>query len=85
MSLRAVTANDIWTKYGYEQPKPWRKKVLQNPREDCFAYCPGSPSSGERCDVLLRLYCRYDNCNFYKNKDEYERGEKHGQRNCEPS
>ena len=41
-------------------------KILNDPKKDCFAY------SKERnnCKALDRLYCRFEECKFYKTEEE---------------
>lgn len=42
---------------------------------DCFAY----DSLTGCCTVLRELYCRKENCKFYKTDEEYQKG----MRNCQ--
>lgn len=34
--------------------------------KDCFAY------EGEGCGILKELYCKNEECRFYKTKEQYE-------------
>lgn len=44
-------------------------------KTDCFAYRQGNffGSDFEICDALDKLYCRKENCKFYKNKDTHKK------------
>ena len=66
--MRDEQVDDIFIKYGYKPPKPWRKtKKLYDPNRDCFAYFPPlMENRSAECSALNRLYCRYEQCSFYK-------------------
>ena len=40
-------------------------------KRDCFAYRNGK--TGEKCHALDDLYCRLENCKFYKEKCQYDK------------
>ena len=40
-------------------------------KRDCFAYIASKRGIGQ-CLALHMLYCRKENCNFYKSKEQYE-------------
>lgn len=37
-------------------------------KKDCFAY--RKTERDEQCNILLRLYCREENCKFYKTEEQ---------------
>lgn len=40
-------------------------------KRDCFAY--RKTKKDEQCNVLLKLYCREENCKFYKTEEQLNR------------
>lgn len=40
------------------------------PKKDCFGYCKEKNS----CSVLDKLWCKVEDCKFYKTKEQYKRG-----------
>lgn len=40
-------------------------------RTDCFAFKSDNPYDG--CSALDKLYCRRNKCNFYKNKETFNK------------
>lgn len=38
-------------------------------KKDCFAY-KKTPGSVQSCAALRELYCRYENCKFYKKETQ---------------
>lgn len=40
-------------------------------KTDCFAFKSNNSYNG--CNALDRLYCRIEDCKFYKNKELYEK------------
>ena len=75
------TINDVFEMHGYKPPKPWNGKRLPKfePKTDCFGYVPpGTRKQIPKCSALNKLYCRYEECSFYKPyklkglKDEYK-------------
>lgn len=68
----------IFQRYGMDPPKPWtNKKPLYVPKWDCFSIRRLSEDTYV-CGCLDRLYCKYENCKFYK-----PRGESYEKRNNE--
>lgn len=47
-------------------------KEVDTVKKDCFAYRKKTEDSGY-CIALKKLYCRCEECKFYKNKVEYEK------------
>ena len=39
-------------------------------KTDCFAFKSDNPYNG--CHALDKLYCRREECKFYKNKEDFE-------------
>lgn len=39
-------------------------------KEDCFAYNPAKTLEKDRCDALINLFCKKEECHFYKRKKE---------------
>ena len=39
------------------------------PNRDCFAYCCSRPPE---CLALKKLYCRTEDCHFYKSKEQHK-------------
>lgn len=38
---------------------------MANIKTDCFAY-----REGRKCNALSKLYCEFENCKFYKTKQQ---------------
>lgn len=47
-------------------------KEVDTVKKDCFAYRKKTEDSGF-CVALKELYCRCEECKFYKNKVDYEK------------
>lgn len=47
-------------------------KEVDTVKKDCFAYRNKTEDSGF-CVALKELYCRCEECKFYKNKVDYEK------------
>lgn len=41
-------------------------------KKDCFAYC----KEKNGCSILKRLYCKIENCKFYKTKKQFKDDQK---------
>lgn len=41
-------------------------------KKDCFGYC----KEKNTCSVLDKLYCKKENCRFYKTKKQFEKDQK---------
>lgn len=39
-------------------------------KEDCFAYNPAKTLEKDRCNALITLFCKKEECRFYKKKKE---------------
>ena len=37
-------------------------------KEDCFAYNPAKTLEKDRCNALINLFCKKEECRFYKKK-----------------
>ncbi len=45
-------------------------------KRDCFAFeAENEMTNKDRCAALTKLWCREENCKFYKTRKEYERQE----------
>ncbi len=45
-------------------------------KRDCFAFeAENEMTNKDRCTALTKLWCREENCKFYKTRKEYERQE----------
>lgn len=66
----------VLKKYGYEVPpeEDPSKVMIFEPKHDCFAFV--SLGSRDICSALKRMYCRYEQCHFYKTREEYENGKR---------
>ena len=62
---------ELFARYGYYPLLPWKPKVVQEPYIDCFAYRRSPSDTGEKCTALNRVFCRYEDCHFYKDKKRY--------------
>lgn len=63
--------DDIWLYFGYYPPTVQEYgEPKQEPQKTCFAYEPKEKSG---CKALKMLYCRHEECSFYKPKDQYEK------------
>lgn len=47
-----------------------KEHIMAKIKRDCFGYS----AIKEDCSVLKKLYCRNENCKFYKTRNEYEQG-----------
>lgn len=61
----------LFAKYGYFPDLPWKPKTVQEPYIDCFAYKSSPNGQSEKCTALKRVFCRYEDCHFYKDKKRY--------------
>ena len=39
-------------------------------KTDCFAYKPDNIHN--KCNILKKLYCKFEECKFYKNKETFK-------------
>lgn len=75
MSAESVITPDVFAKYGMPIPKTDKVYVINRPpRKDCFAYLPEIGIYGEKCNALNRLYCKCEDCDFYKTDEEFKKG-----------
>jgi hypothetical protein len=49
-----------------------KESIMAKIKRDCFGYS----AIREDCYILKKLYCRNENCKFYKTRKEYEQGRK---------
>ena len=61
----------LFARYGYYPSLPWKPKVVQEPYVDCFAYHRSANGKSEKCNALKHVFCRYEDCHFYKDKRRY--------------
>lgn len=57
----------VFLKYGYRVPSQW-KPTYDYPmpaKHSCKFYKPEL----RKCTTLKRTYCKYEDCNFYKDKE----------------
>lgn len=72
------TFDDIWFYFGYIPPViPEYGEAKQEPQYTCFAY---EPKKKQGCKAMKMLYCRHEECSFFKTKEQYEKGLKSGTR-----
>lgn len=60
--------NAIWEKYGYKKVKEWEPDYdyVVPARHSCIFF----DEKLRRCSTLRRTYCRYEDCKFFKIREE---------------
>ena len=60
--------NQVFKKYGYRKVTTWQPTYdyVVPPRKTCAMF----DENRNRCASLKRTYCQYEDCRFYKKKEE---------------
>ena len=67
MSKVITECNDVLLKYGYPPINQWQPTYdyVAQAKRDCMLYNP----KRRRCGTLKRTYCKWEDCKFYKGRE----------------